>query len=171
MKLVTTVTAALKTSQLICSICCSMHDNSALHTPSPFLVQMLRWQLNRPGPGLFPARKNAVLCIIYATTGWWMVEAGAEHWKPKITGTALLQWLVRCLQPLPSLQPYSHPPDTTTTAILTQRNIVPANTDSVALLIMTGHGYPDSHNCNHSAKITWGREPQQCPFYWQIRLP
>lgn len=119
MKLMPTLISTLETSKLSHTVCCSMH-----HCSPAVLFCCKCWdeQLNRPGPGLSPARRRALLCIHMLASFMMMNGASRsrtlknqEHWycTPAMAHSVL--------EPLPSLQPQSNAPGTITTAALTQK--------------------------------------------------
>lgn len=84
MKLMPTLISTLETSKLSHTVCCSMH-----HCSPAVLFCCKCWdeQLNRPGPGLSPARRRALLCIHMLASFMMMNGASRsralknqEHW-------------------------------------------------------------------------------------------
>lgn len=162
-KVMPTVIAALETSKLSHTVCCSTHHCS----PAVFFCCKC-WgdsktdqdqACHQPGEGLCSAH----ICCCTVMNGASRSRAllkNQDHRAciPAAAHSVLAAIIAATERQIPSPQPFS------------LRSTAPASTDSGAQLIRTGHGHPDSRNCNYTARITWGREHPLCPLSWQIRF-
>ena len=158
-----TVTAALKTSQVIHSICCSTHKSSTLRAPPPFLLYMLGLTAKQTRTRSVSSQEK---CCALHNVMLLQVNGGSGNRALKKQDPWYCTTAMADLAPAAS-PPYNH---TATHQVLPPQLLSLREAEYLLIqiagqLIMTGHEYPGSCNSNHSARITWGRDPQQCPFY------
>lgn len=155
MNLIPTVIATLETSKLSHTMCCSVH-----HCSPAVLFYCKCWgdswidqdqACHQPGGGLC----SAYICCCTMMNGASRSRAlkNQDHWSC----TPAMAHSVHAASPISAA---TEPPSRYHHHSCSHSKYSPCQCRQ---LIRTGNEYLDCHNCNYTAKITWGREHQRSP--------